>query len=395
MSIERSSTAGTSWAGKTLERFSRRIMVSAVCLSSLVASSVTDPPRSRKFAEHVEKRVEKQCQHDDAQYAAKHQVKGDNAADAGEPGEDVLAKPRTAHDGGDRRDTHEKHRGHTHPGDDDRPRQGQLDPQEPLPGVHAHPLCGLRDRRVNGTQTGDRVAQDRQQPVQDQRYDRRRVAEAEDRDEQAEQRERGDGKERRGDRKRHVCSAFSTEHQHAERDPYYDVEGQRYGDDNGVADGQFDHVVPVEGKVFEETAHLLHLLFLTVRAAVDLAVLRGIADTPQRVGGPAEQGGELIRRLLDLASRVLQPSAKTELGRRDVERGDELSLEVPDRRRRTDQPELELLIPQSIALLPGDGNTLPQLLDVANRARPRLAKLDVREEAAESCFVVVEEKRPP
>src|SRR5919112_2993508 len=116
MSIERSSTAGSSWAGKTLERFSRRIMVSAVCVVfSLVASSVTDPPRSRKFAKHVEERVEKQCQHDDAKYAAEHQVEGDNTADAGEPGEDVLAQPRTAHDSGDRRDTHEKHRRHTHP----------------------------------------------------------------------------------------------------------------------------------------------------------------------------------------------------------------------------------------------------------------------------------------
>src|SRR5215213_736935 len=119
MSIERSSTAGSSWPGKTLESFSRRIMVSAVCSSSVVASSVTDPPRSRKFAKHVEERVEKQCQHDDAKYAAEHQVEGDNAANAGEPGEDVLAQARTAHD---RRDTHEEHRGHTHPGDDDRPR---------------------------------------------------------------------------------------------------------------------------------------------------------------------------------------------------------------------------------------------------------------------------------
>src|SRR5918998_4403805 len=129
ISIERSSTAGSSWAGKSLERFSSRIMVSAVCLSSLVALSVTDPPGSRKFAEHVEERIEDQRQHDDAEYAAKHQVEGGNAADAGEPGEDVLAQPRTAHDGGDRRDTHEEHGGHSHPGNDDRPSQGQLDPQ--------------------------------------------------------------------------------------------------------------------------------------------------------------------------------------------------------------------------------------------------------------------------
>src|SRR5215217_4251612 len=358
MSIERSSTAGSSWAGKTLERFSRRIMVSAVCLPSLMASSVTDPPRSRKFAKHIEERVEKQCKYDDAQYAAKHQVEGDYTADAGESGEDVLAKPRTAHDGGDRRDTHEKHRGHTHPGDDDRPRQGQLDPQEPLPGVHAHPLCGLRDRGVNGAQTGDRVAQDRQQPVQNQRYDRRRVAEAEDGDKEAEERERGDSKERRGDRERHVRGALPTEHQHAKRDPYHDVDGQRYGDDYGVADSQFGHVIPVEGKVFEEATHLSHLLFFALVVTADQAVHRGIADTPQRVGGPAEQGREIVRGLLDLPSRALQPPAETELGSRDVERRNKLSLEIPDRRRRTDQAELELLDYQSITLLPCAGDAL-------------------------------------
>src|SRR5919107_1392017 len=150
MSIERSSTAGSSWAGKTLERFSRRIMVSAVCLSSFVALSVTDPPGSCKSAEHVEERIEDQRQRDDAEYAAEHKVEGGNAADAGEPGEDVLAQPRTAHDGSDRRDTHEEHRGHSHPGDDDRPSQGQLDPKEPLGGAHPHSLRGLGDRRIYG-----------------------------------------------------------------------------------------------------------------------------------------------------------------------------------------------------------------------------------------------------
>src|SRR5919107_3705512 len=290
MSIERSSTAGSSWAGKTLERFSRRIIVSAGCWSSVVASSVTDPPGGSKFAEHVEERVEEQRQHDNAEYAAEHQVESDNAADAGESGEDVLAKSRSAHDGVDRRDAHQEHRGHPYPGDDDRPRQGQLDSQEPLAGAHPHPLRGLGDRGVYGAQASDRVAQDRQQPVQDQRYDRRRVAEAEDRDEQAEQRERGYGKERRGDRKRHVCSAFSTEHQHAERDPYYDVDGQRYGDDYGVADGQFDHVVPVEGKVFEEATHLSHLLFFALATTADRAIPRGIIGVPRRIRRPAEQG---------------------------------------------------------------------------------------------------------
>src|SRR5215207_11190640 len=100
-------------------------MVSAVCTSdSFVALSVTDTSRGRKSAQQVEERVEQQRQHDDAERAAEHQVEGVGAADAGEPGEDVVAQPRTVYDGGDRRDTHEEHRGHAYPGDDDRPRQG-------------------------------------------------------------------------------------------------------------------------------------------------------------------------------------------------------------------------------------------------------------------------------
>src|ERR687894_2063785 len=107
MSIERSSTAGSSWPGKTLVRFSRRIMVSPVCaFCSCVASSVTDTPRSREFAQQVEERVEQQRQHDDAERAAEHQVEGVGTADAGEPGEDVLAQARTVYDGGDRCDAH-------------------------------------------------------------------------------------------------------------------------------------------------------------------------------------------------------------------------------------------------------------------------------------------------
>src|SRR5215212_5596932 len=83
-----------------------------------------------------------------------------------------------------------------------------------------------------------------------------------------------------------------------------------------------------------------------------------IAGAPQGVGGPAEQGREIVRSPLDLPSRALQPPAKTEPGRRDVERRDEPSLEVPDRRRRTDQAELELLDYQRITLLPREGDAL-------------------------------------
>src|ERR687894_3185321 len=125
MSIERSSTAGSSWPGKTLVRFSRRIMVSPVCaFCSCVASSVTDTPRSREFAQYIEERVEQQRQHDDGEHGAEHQVQGRGAADAGDPGEEILTQPGAAYDGADRRDAYDEHRGHTHPGDDDRPRQG-------------------------------------------------------------------------------------------------------------------------------------------------------------------------------------------------------------------------------------------------------------------------------
>src|SRR5215213_7313867 len=259
--MERSATAGSPWAGKTLVRFSRRIMASAVCvLFSFVAFSVTDTPRSRELAQQVEERVEQQRQHDDAEDAADHQVEGRRAADAGEPGEDVLAQTRTVYYGRDRRDAHEEHRGDAHPGNDDRPRQGQLDAQEPLPRVHAHSLCGLRNRGVHRAQTGNRVAQDRQQPVHDQRDDRRHVAEAEDRDKKAEQRERGDGKEGGGDRERYVCGVLSSVHQHAQRHPYHDVDKQRYGNDYSVTDGQLEHVVPAKGYVVEKAAHPAHRL---------------------------------------------------------------------------------------------------------------------------------------
>src|ERR671917_985008 len=74
ISIERSSTAGSSWPGKTLVRSSRRIMVSAVCMPCpFVASSVTDTSRGCKLAQHIEERVEQQRQHDDAERAAEHQ----------------------------------------------------------------------------------------------------------------------------------------------------------------------------------------------------------------------------------------------------------------------------------------------------------------------------------
>src|SRR5829696_6209736 len=258
--MERSVTAGSSWAGKTLVRFSRRIIVSAVCMLSSAPLSVTDTPRSRKLSQQVEERVEQQRQHDDAEYATDNQVEGCGAADAGEPGEDVLAQTRTVYHGGDRRDAHEKHCGDAHTSNDDRPRQWQLDAQEPLPGVHAHSLCGLRDRGVHGAQTGHRVAQDRQQPVHDQRDDRRQVAEAEDWNKKAEQRERGDGKEGGGDRERYVCDVLSAVHQHAQRHPYHDVDNQRNGDDYGVPDGQLEHVVPAKGYVVEKAAHPAHRL---------------------------------------------------------------------------------------------------------------------------------------
>src|ERR671920_1995913 len=238
-----------------------RIMVSAVCvLFSSAVLSVTYTPRSRQFTQQVEERVEQQRQHDDAEDAADHQVESRGAADAGKPGEDVVAQTRTVHHGRDRRDAHEEHGGHAHPGDDDRPRQRQLDAQEPLPGVHAHSLCGLRDRGVNGAQTGNGVAQDRQQPVHDQRDNRRQVAEAEYRDEKAEQREGGDGKEGGGDRERYVCGVLSSVHQHAQRHPYHDVDKQRYGNDYSVTDGQLEHVVPAKGYVVEKAAHPAHRL---------------------------------------------------------------------------------------------------------------------------------------
>src|SRR5918992_2604844 len=99
----------------------------------------------------------------------------------------------------------------------------------------------------------------------------------------------------------------------------------------------------VQPRKYSTTIHRLSLIercaYCTERHSIS-----GHSGGIARTGGPAEQGGELIRGLLDLPSRALKPPTETELGRRDVERGNELSLEVPDRRRSTDQTKLELLI---------------------------------------------------
>jgi len=55
-------------------------------------------------------------------------------------------------------------------------------------------VSGLGNRGINGAQDGNRVPQYRQEGVHYQRYDRRLVAEAEDRDENPEQRKRRDGR---------------------------------------------------------------------------------------------------------------------------------------------------------------------------------------------------------
>src|SRR5918995_3954404 len=99
----------------------------------------------------------------------------------------------------------------------------------------------------------------------------------------------------------------------------------------------------VQPRRYSTTIHRLSLIERSANCT-ERHSISGHSSCIARTGGPAEQGGELIRGLLDLPSCALQPSTETEFGRRDVERGDEPSLEVPDRRRSTNQAELELLI---------------------------------------------------
>jgi hypothetical protein len=106
------------------------------------------------------------------------------------------------------------------------------------------------------------------------------------------------------------------------------AKSQRYGDDQSVPERQHEHVIPAKRYVFQKAAHPAHRLSLGGRSVNGTDRHRmsgcpsGMASTGSRIGGVAEQGGELIRGLLDLPSRALQPSAETELGRRDVERSD-------------------------------------------------------------------------
>ena len=95
-----------------------------------------------------------------------------------------------------------------------------------------------------------------------------------------------------------------------------------------------------------------------------------IDNTTFRIGGPTEQGGEFVRSPLHFLPRFFKTPAETEPRRRDVESRDDLAPEVSNRRRRSDQPKLELLIDQRIPSCTPSYNPLVQLLNTAHRVGP-------------------------
>ena len=89
-------------------------------------------------------------------------------------------EPAGADGGGNRRRPDADDRGDADARDDRRQRQRQLDLPEQLPRRHAERHAGLDERRVDGSNAGDRRAHDRQQRVDDEHGDRHARAEAAD-----------------------------------------------------------------------------------------------------------------------------------------------------------------------------------------------------------------------
>jgi hypothetical protein len=88
-------------------------------------------------------------------------------------------------------------------GQDHRPGERQLDPQQGGDGVHAHAARRLQQRGVARLQPDDRVAEDREHGVEGHRGDRGTGSDAQDGEQQPEQANDGrvepDGADRVGD----------------------------------------------------------------------------------------------------------------------------------------------------------------------------------------------------
>ncbi len=147
-----------------------------------------------------------------------------------------MAQAATSHEHRNGGDADVEQRRDAHPGEDDRPGKRQLDAQHPAAAADAHPLGRLDDRGVDLAQARGRVAHDGQQRVEEQRHDRSGVADADQRDEQSEQSQRGDGQERRGG---------VEDDRPQQRHPMGD-DAQRDADEDGGAHGDEDDLDVLE-----------------------------------------------------------------------------------------------------------------------------------------------------
>ena len=133
--------------------------------------------------------------------------------------EDVDAQAACADGRGDRRHAHAGHRGHADPAQDDRHRQGELDQPEPLHAGHPQGNGRLADPRIDAAQPEDRVLDDRQQGVEREGRQRRRLADLAPKGDQQEpeQGQAGDRLEHAGDPDRNPLERGTPRGEDAQR----------------------------------------------------------------------------------------------------------------------------------------------------------------------------------
>jgi len=124
--------------------------------------------------------------------------------------------------------------------------------KQPAAAAQTHaPGCVL-DLRGNRLQTGDGVAQNGEDCVENESSDGRGTAQAEQRDQQTEQGEGGDGEHRPGQRQRDPAGRRVALDDHAQPDPDHGRNSDRDQDNLGMFDDQRDDVRPAFGEIFGE-----------------------------------------------------------------------------------------------------------------------------------------------
>ena len=182
----------------------------------------------------------------------------------GDAAEDIAPEVRRADRGGDRRHADRGDRGHADPAQDDRHGQRELDDPEALPAGHPHPERGLGDAPIDAPQAEDRVLDDRQQRIDDQRRPRGGLADlaAEDDQQEAEQRQArhrledvgqadDDPLQRRGPRRQDAERDAEGDGQQEGLDDQVQVSGGRRGEPQAFGPGELEqarHRAPPGGE---------------------------------------------------------------------------------------------------------------------------------------------------